>query len=129
MNKIFTKTIFGQLLILVFPLISISCDDALNAPTTISLRSRSYSFDESFPPAGVLAGDDSEGSFGGASGAIKSLTVKMSVSLEVPVEEVSLLDIPGVLNVSTRKGSVQDVSSLGKVESRDQNHGLFQGRS
>ena len=26
----------------------------------------------------------------------------MSVSLEVPVEEVSLLDIPGVLNVSTR---------------------------
>lgn len=45
--------------------------------------------------------------------------------MEVPVEEVSLLDIPGVLNVSTRKGSVQYVSSLGKVESRDQNHGLF----
>ena len=102
MNKIFTKTIFGQLLILVFPLISISCDDALNAPTTISLQSRSYSFNESFPPAGVLAGDDSEGSLEFSSGAIKSLTVKMSVSLEVPVEEVSLLDIPGVLNVSTR---------------------------
>ncbi|MBR0531663.1 MAG: hypothetical protein IJJ96_03560, partial [Bacteroidales bacterium] len=102
MNKIFTKTIFGQLLVLLFPLISISCDDALNAPTTISLQSRSYSFNESFPPAGVLAGDDSEGSLEFASGAIKSLTVKMSVSLEVPVEEVSLLDIPGVLKVSTR---------------------------
>ena len=102
MNKIFTKTIFGQLLVLLFPLIYISCDEALNAPTTISLRSRSYSFNESFPPAGVLAGDDSEGSLEFASGAIKSLTVKMSVSLEVPVEEVSLLDIPGVLNVSTR---------------------------
>ena len=102
MNKIFTKTIIGQLLILLFSLISISCDEAFNAPTTISLRSRSYSFNESLPPSGVLAGDDSEGSLRGASGAIKSLTVKMSVSLKVPVEEVSFLDIPGVLKVSTR---------------------------
>lgn len=103
MERIYMKRVFGQLLLLFVSLISAGCHEASDTPTKISLRSRSYSFNESVPAAGILEADNSEGALELGPGSVKSLTVRMSVKMGVPGEEASLLDIPGVLKVSTRR--------------------------
>ncbi|MBR4756673.1 MAG: hypothetical protein IK076_07015, partial [Bacteroidales bacterium] len=80
-----------------------SCSEAVKAPTTIDLQSRSYGFGESLPPSGVLTGETREGILDLDAGPLESFSVKMTVSTEVPEGEVPLMEIPGILKVRMRQ--------------------------
>ena len=86
------------------------CSEAVKAPTTVSLQSRRFGFNDNVPPAGVLTGDSGEGALQLREGPLKSFTVRMSVPTEAPEEEVSLLEIPGILRVVMRRHDPSDWS-------------------
>ena len=78
---------------------------------SVGLYGRGYRFQGDSAPVLELTADDSEGSFEAGERNLGSFTLKFSVSVTFPVEDVNLLEIPGVFCV---KLSQHDPSDWGR---------------
>ena len=84
------------------------CTGTFSDQVSVGLYGRGYRFQGDSSPVAELAADKCEGFLDAGTGKLESFTLKFSVSVEFPVKDVNLLEIPGLLCVKLRQHDPSD---------------------